>query len=161
MSKGLSGLFSGTRGEYAAGSANFMDPQHNFLRFISKRKDVDANGFYDVIGHGTPDSILVFHNGKEIEVSHRVLSRLLRQDPGYKGGPVRLLSCSTGSNAGKFAQDLANKLGVPVKAPTELLWAFGDGTYRVAKGLNGTNQLPDLSQKGRFKTFYPKKGKKQ
>lgn len=160
MSKGLSGLFTGTKGSRAAaGSSSFMFPDEDFTRYIQNRKDVDANGFYDVVAHGKPDSVLVVHNGKSIEVSHRVLSGLLEHDEYYKGGAVRLLSCSTGSDAGQFAQNLANKLGVPVKAPTDLLWAWPSGAYKVAKGLNGLTDKPDFTKPGRFKTFYPRKAK--
>lgn len=101
MSKGISGPFSGAKGSRAAvGSSNLMFPDEEFTRYIQDRKDVDANGFYDVVAYGMPDSILVVHNGKSIEVSHRVLSGLLEHDDRYRGGAVRLLSCSTGSDAG-------------------------------------------------------------
>ncbi|MGI6217875.1 MAG: hypothetical protein ACOYIK_09730 [Coriobacteriales bacterium] len=53
MSKGVSGLFRGTAGDRAAaGSAILMGPSENFRIYISKCKDVDANGFYDVVAHG-------------------------------------------------------------------------------------------------------------
>jgi hypothetical protein len=72
-----------------------------------------------------------------------------------------LLSCLTGSDAGQFAQDLANKLGVPVKAPTDLLWAEPNGNYYVAgKKSVGGSERPDKSKLGKFKTFYPKKVKR-
>lgn len=161
MSKGLSGLFSGTRGQRAAaGSANYMASSDDFRNFISKRKDIDVNGFYDVVAHGDSDSIRVFHNGKELEITHRVLANLLKRDPNYKSGAIRLLSCNTGSDAGQFAQNLANKLGVPVKAPTDLLWTLDNGVYFVAKGLNGSIKKPDMTKRGRFKTFYPRKENK-
>lgn len=160
MSKGLSGLFSGTAGDRAAaGSANLMSPEDNFLRYIRKRKDVDANGYYDVIAHGTPNTIIVAHNGRNVEVSHRVLANLLKHDQSYKGGSIRLLSCSTGSKTGQFAQNLANKLGAPVKAPTDLLWAYENGSYRVAPRRHGSSNKPDSKKSGSFKTFYPRKGK--
>lgn len=86
MSKGISGLFSDTKGSRAAASSsNFMFPDEEFTRYIQNRKDVDANGFYDVVAHGMPDNILVVHNGKSIEVSHRVLSGLLEHDDRYGG----------------------------------------------------------------------------
>lgn len=86
MSKGISGLFSDTKGSrVAASSSNFMFPDEEFTRYIQNRKDVDANGFYDVVAHGMPDNILVVHNGKSIEVSHRVLSGLLEHDDRYGG----------------------------------------------------------------------------
>lgn len=161
MSKGLSGLFSGTRGQRAAaGSANYTDPDDEFGRNIKKRRDVDPGGFFDVIAHGSPSSIKIYHNGKELYISHRTLSNILKHDPNYKGGAIRLLSCNTGSDAGQFAQNLANKLGIPVKAPTEIIWAWPNGAHFIAKGLNGSITDPDYTKRGHFKTFYPQKGKK-
>ena len=51
-----------------------------------------------------------------------------------KGQPIRMLSCDTGKGAGSFAQNLANKMGVPVEAPTELVWAYPNGQKFVAAG---------------------------
>ncbi|SCY34021.1 protein of unknown function [Lachnospiraceae bacterium XPB1003] len=61
-----------------------------------------------------------------------------------------------------FAQGLADKLEVPIKAPTEYLWATPLGSYFVRKGKMVDNELvPDfLSDKGTFKIFYPKGGKR-
>lgn len=159
MSKGLSGLYAGTKGNQAAiGSTIFMTTNEVFVANINKRADVDTNGFYDIIAHSSPNSVKIVSNGRAFEVSHRVLARLLKSDKNYKGGNIRLLSCNTGNEAGQFAQNLANKLGVLVKAPTQLLWAWPNGRYCVAKGRNGNTITPDLTQKGYFKTFYPGKG---
>lgn len=161
MSKGSSGHFIGTRGYHAAaGSAIFMSPDDDFIPYISSRRDVDANGFYDVIAHGTPNYIEVMHNSQVLRVSHRTLAQMLKHNTRYRGEAVRLLSCSTGSAAGKFAQNLANKLGVPVKAPTDILWAQPNGVYYVAgqKIVQGT-RYPDFAKPGKFKTFYPRKEK--
>lgn len=49
---------------------------------------------------------------------------MIKQNPQYKKGQtIRLLSCSTGSISNGFAQRLANKLGVKVEAPVDVLWA--------------------------------------
>lgn len=161
MSKGLSGLFAGTAGaRAAAGSSLLMNPSDDFVRNIAHRRDVDANGYYDVVAHGSTDSILVYHNGKNVRVSHRVLANILKHDRKYNGKPIRLLSCSTGGDAGQFAQNLANKLGVPVKAPTDILWAWPQGTYKVAGKIKvGGIEQPDGSRPGRFVTFYPRSKK--
>ena len=161
MSKGLSGLFRGTMGsKAAAGSSMLMNPSDDFVRNIANRRDVDANGYYDVVAHGSPDSILVYHKGANVRVTHRVLARILRHDEKYNGQAIRLLSCSTGSSTGHFAQDLANNLGVPVKAPTDILWAWPQGGYRVAgKKRVGDIDLPDTSKPGKFTSFYPRRRK--
>jgi len=162
MGSGRSGLYSGTRGSQAVpGSADFMPPGELFSQYIRNRKDIDVNGYYDVVAHGTPGKILVEHNGVQIEVDHRVAARLLKNDSHYRGDAIRLLSCNTGKVTSGFAQNLANKLNRPVKAPTDYLWARPDGSYFVAAGkkVNGI-LVPDMSRRGRFKTYYPRRKKK-
>lgn len=157
MGSGKKGLYSGayTGGVYP-GSANYMKADDPFRKFIQKRKDVDANGYYDIIAHGTPNSITIEHNGISIEINHRTAARLFQAKKDYKGGAIRLLSCNTGKVSAGFAQNLANKLNRPVKAPTDYLWVRPNGTYFVAgaKKVNGI-LIPDYSKPGRFKTYHP------
>lgn len=162
MSKSISGLFKGTKGaKYAAGSSYFMDDADQFSINIKNRKDVDANGFFDVIAHGTPVSIEISHNGSKIQIDHRVAARLIKNDKSYNGQGIRLLSCSTGQLTDGFAQNLANKLNVTVSAPSDILWAGPSGRHFVAgsKIVNGKAEA-DLGKPGEFITFYPKRRKK-
>lgn len=162
MGSGRSGLYKGTYGSrLAAGSAKLMNPTDDFNEYIAKRKDIDSNGYYDVIAHGTPLSIEIYHNGENIEINHRTLSKILKQNKEYKGGAIRLLSCNTGELTAGFAQNLANKLNVPVKAPSKILWADENGKYFVAgsKVINGSSTA-NLKDKGKFITFYPNRRKK-
>ena len=161
MSKGYSGLFSGTKGSRVAfGSTDYMEPTDNFSKFIKRRIDIDANGFYDIIAHGNATSIEIQHNSKTETINHRVAARLFKQDRQYQGQAIRLLSCSTGKLDTGFAQNLANKLNVPVQAPTDILWAKPSGRYYVTAGkiING-KLVEDFSKPGGFKTFYPQRRK--
>ena len=163
MSKGSSGLFHGTRGDRAfPGSTDYMRPGDRFSQYIRRRPDVDTNGFYDVIAHGSPTSILIQHNGVTFEIDHRIAARLLSQDKNYHGGAIRLLSCSTGKLDSGFAQNLANKLNVPVQAPTDILWASPSGKHYVAAGTVVKGKLvEDRSKMGSMKTFYPQRRMKK
>lgn len=76
-----------------------------------------ANGMFDVIGHGSPHDIA----GR----SPSEIADLIGEVSG--GQDVRLLSCWTGSPAGDFAQELSNRLGVRVMAPTTEIAASGSG----------------------------------
>ena len=157
MSKGYSGLFSGTLGFLAtSGSYDYMLPNDPFSKYIKLRKDIDTKGFYDIIAHGSNDSIFIVNNGKYIAINHRLLAKLLKKDKQSKGKAIRLLSCNTGKITSGFAQNLANKLNVPVKAPTDYLWVLPNGNYFVAGGkiVNGI-LIADTTKKGKFKTFYP------
>ena len=114
-------------------------------------------GYTDVAVHGAPDHISVYRkiNGEEVEIplTHRNLAKFLKSDKGYIKGKVRLLSCNTGNSAGTFAQDLANKMGVKVMAPSDTLHIWPDG--RMVIGPN-----PYVNS-GKWLIFSPKKkGKK-
>lgn len=140
-------------GKYSAGDATFMDADDAFVSNISRRTDVDANGYFDVIAHGTPNGIQITHNGQQMIVNHRTAARLIQNSDGYNGQSIRLLSCNTGALDNGFAQNLANKLNVEVYAPTNYLWSTPNGNYFVA-GMN-TLRLPDMNNRGKFKLFSP------
>ena len=93
---------------------------------------------------------------------YRIAAKLFKQDKQYKGQAIRLLSCSTGKLDNGFAQNLANKLNVPVQAPTDILWATPKGKYYVTAGktING-RLVEDRSVPGTFRTFYPQRRKKK
>lgn len=99
------------------GSATFggMDAAtKNMIRF-SERNPME--GYYDVIGHGSPSSL-----------SGMSADELAAKIASSSGGQnIRLLSCQTGCPSGTFAQDLANRLGVRVMAPTTDIGASGSG----------------------------------
>ena len=160
MGAGFHGGFGNTYGA-AFGSTDYMKPNDNFSRFIKNRPDVDVDGFYDIIAHGNEYTIEVQHNGKSIQINHRTAAKLFLKDNRYKKQGIRLLSCSTGKIDNGFAQNLANKLGVPVKAPTDILWVKPSGKYYVKSGkvING-HLYEDGSKPGRFKIFYPNRRKK-
>ena len=140
-------------GRYSVGDATFMDANDAFVSNISRRTDVDANGYFDVIAHGTPNGIQITHNGKHMIVDHRTAARLIQNSAGYNGQAIRLLSCNTGALDNGFAQNLANKLNVEVYAPTNFLWSTPNGNYFVA-GMNNS-RLPDMNDVGTFKLFSP------
>jgi hypothetical protein len=137
----------------APGSINFMRNDDNFYQWVSKRKLIDKNGYYDVVAHGNNKVIEVQTHRGPMAVNHRIAARLIQQNPEYKDQNIRLLSCSTGKTDNGFAQNLANKLGVKVKAPTDILWVNENGHMDVAaKGINGK---ADLTKRGMFRVFNP------
>ncbi len=137
---------------YAVGDATFMKADDAFSKNIAKRADVDANGYYDVVAHGTPNGIQITHNGKEMIVDSRTAAKLIQNSDGYNGQNIRLLSCNTGSLDNGFAQNLSNKLNVEVSAPNNYLWATSNGNYFVAGMTNGS---PNYSDMGTFVSFKP------
>lgn len=129
--------------------SNFMAPGEQFAANASKTEPLD--GYHDVISHGspvdfgqTPDAWL---NGRNFD--HRAVARLLAKDPNYTGGPVRLIACNTGGDGATAAQNLANKLGTEVLAPTDKVWAFRTGRLVVGPDWNAPT--------GGWTSFFPKR----
>ena len=129
--KGKSSLFN-YHPKYASGDMTFRSGRKEFFDYVSRRKDVDVGGVLDVVAHGSPNSVQISHNGKDIEINSRILAKMIKKNPQFKGKGVRLLSCNTGSSPRGFAQNLANKLGVPVSAPNKLFWSDSKGRHMVA-----------------------------
>lgn len=157
--KANSGYFTGTRGRPYSGDAKLMGEKEPFLKYIARRKDIDVNGYYDVIAHGSSTYVQIENAGKIHDVNWRITAKIIKNSKWHKGQAIRLLSCNTGAISNGFAQNLANKLGVPVSAPTDYLFVYENGHYFV-EGSNDGGKTPN-GKKGSFKTFYPKGGSKR
>ncbi len=98
---------------------------------ILKPKD----GYTDIVIHGDPNgnSAMYLHNGKWVNIDQRMLATMFKHSKDYSKGPVRLVSCYTGAKSASFAQNLANKLGVKVIAPSDKLWILGNGRTSIGK----------------------------
>ena len=90
MSKGYSGLFSGTKGDryslsdLAAAEIIIRSPgeyenDYRMFDYIAKRKDIDPNGIIDVVAHGTPTDISVLTQNGVKEIDFRTLSHMIGQ----------------------------------------------------------------------------------
>lgn len=161
---GNNGANSAGAGEAVPGPVNLMGNSDQFFKNASKRPDVYPNGMVDVIAHGSSQNIEVMTANGPVTVDHRVAGRIIENSPGYTTGqPIRLLSCDTGARDAGFAQNLSNKLGVPVQAPTELVWAYGDGRMVVAPRTSSNPNsplfnVPDLSDPGKARSGYLHQG---
>lgn len=159
MGSGRYGGFGNTKGSFVPGDASFMGDSEVFLQYIKRRKDVDPGGKFDLIAHGTTNSMEIQHGSKKVRINSRTAAKLIKQMPDYhKGQPIRLLSCNTGASSASFAQNLANKLNVSVWAPSNYLWVNPNGTHFIA-GKN-ENGFPDYSNKGKFIEYKPGGNKK-
>lgn len=152
--KGKSSLFSSKK-RPASGDVSFRSGPVEFFDYIERRKDIDPNGYIDIVAHGTSHSIQIKHNGRDIDIGWRELANLIKHNKTLKNKPVRLLSCNTGSDPNGFAQNLANKLGVKVVAPNKVLWCWPNGSHMVASRKIGDLNRPNLKDKGEFVTFAP------
>lgn len=94
--------------------------------------------YFDVAMHGTPDA--VGFGTAATNMSPRLLASVIRHSDGWNGQKIRLLSCSTGKQLGDdycFAEELANALGVEVKAPNDVLFISPSGDMYVGEDKDG------------------------
>lgn len=128
--------------------------------YMPKVKPID--GVFDLAIHGHTHSVGVqVHSGaahlakNHRLFNHREIAKIIRLNNWRPGQPIRLLSCLTGKEGDGFAQNLSNKLGVPVLAPTDVLWVYPNGATRVASfASDGVTMNPQAS--GKFKWFHPR-----
>ncbi len=134
-----------------------MDSQDKAGIYASRRNDIDPNGMLDVTGHGNSNLV----KWGKIPVDAKRAAEIIKRDPQYRGQPIRLLSCSTGSRPDGFAQQLANQLGVTVLAPNDFLWPYPDGRFTIGPGEwvdypNGIRKFePRYPHNGKFVPFNP------
>lgn len=127
----------------------------NDMLYINSKNIKQLKGYEDIVCHGDRYS-LVFKdmNGDESNVSAKEFVDILKQNPDYKGGNIRLIACEVGAGEGIVPQYIANELGVKVLAPTEVVNVFPNGDMCVA------NDIQDALQKnetGEWKMFVPKR----
>lgn len=108
--------------------------------------------FFDVAMHGSPTA--VGYGTKEPNMSPRLLASVIRHMDGWNKQNIRLLSCSTGKKIGEeycFAEELANALGVIVKAPNDEVFITKSGIIYVGKHKEGKLDPFYPNQRGRRK----------
>lgn len=133
---------------------SLMDENDRFYRYARELEPLP--GHYDVIAHGTPNSISMdTTDGRPM--TPRELANLIRHRADYEPGtPVRLLSCNTGHLDGNFASRLARCLNAPVVAPDGYLYINASGELGVDRALRRTlhpSRVPDLPNT--FHRFHP------
>ncbi|MEU8026232.1 hypothetical protein AB0B88_28905 [Micromonospora haikouensis] len=111
---------------------------------------------YVIFAHGTPHELdLGGGRGR----SPADVARLIRDDPGWQGRPILLMSCHTAADADTgFAAALARLLDVPVTAPTGTAWSTPDGSALVAGTVLDAEGRPRPAQPGPddgWRTFTP------
>ena len=131
MGAGYHGGFGSTHGAVAAAPTYVGRGEGENLKYAAEKIKPEP-GYTDVVVHGGKNDVSILHNNEWVKLDHRRLTNLLKHDKEYnKTKSIRLISCSTGAHDGSFAQNLANKLGVPVKAPTDTLWVHPSGKMTI------------------------------
>ena len=99
--------------------------------------------WYDIKAHGSSDSVKIFDS----VVDSAELARIITLRSDYHGQKIRLLCCDTGKevNGTCVAKELSRLLGVKVKAPTEMIFASNDGSFKIMS--------EDYSRIGKMEVF--------
>ena len=151
MGAGRCGLFTKTYGSsrYSFSlSSIFVGNGHGSNLKLVASKIKEEPGFSDVVIHGNPYYVAYYRNNERIDLNQRSLSKMIKKDSGYKKGTaIRLVSCSTGKEINGFAQNLANKMGVVVKAPSDTLWVLPTGKMIIGE--------TPMRNTGKWITYYP------
>lgn len=108
--------------------------------------------YFDVAMHGSQTA--VGFGSEETNMSPRLLASVIRHSNGWDGQKIRLLSCNTGKrieNDYCFAEELANALGVKVKAPTDVLYIPPNGEMYVGDSGEGYFETYKPNERGRVK----------
>lgn len=119
--------------------------------YLKKVKPID--GYEDISIHGDWSGFSINDsNGNEIKsYTPKEFAEILKEDPNYHGGNVRLLSCETGSKGVVAVQQLADALNVDVLAPTDVLFIDFNGKMTIG---------PDeYTNSGDWKLFKPRRVK--
>jgi hypothetical protein len=104
--------------------------------------------------HGNAESVNV--GGRSL-TAHDLASFLESDNSDWSGEPIRLFSCNTGRGEDPFAQKLADRLGVPVTAPTELAWSdIAGNSWSATKTKNAKGDwVSTWPPDGEWVTFNP------
>ncbi|MGV9980599.1 WXG100 family type VII secretion target [Micromonospora wenchangensis] len=126
----------------------------------NSEKVLPLDGHHDVVVHGTDKGYFlpgkVSAEGADMDgnpTSAVQIATAIRENPAYDGGPVRLVSCYSGSidpgviNGTPLGQQVADELGVTVIAPTKRV-----GTERWA----AEPEPPVIEAGGAWRTFDPR-----
>ena len=109
------------------------DPLSRYVQNVKPLKT-----YFDVAMHGSPSAVAF--GTAATNMSPRLLASIIRHSDGWNGQKIRLLSCSTGKQSGDaycFAEELANSLGVEVKAPNDTLYIYKSGRMHVGNQGSG------------------------
>lgn len=145
-------------------SRYYVNHDDRLYRNLQKVKPLE--GYEDIAVHGVAGAPRVAYetvNGQESEYTAKEFAEIIRNDPEYHGGRIRLLSCGSGSGKNCFAQQLADELNREVIAPTETLWVTEKGELFVSDNQVLAELWYDqgaldsgIKQTGEMKRFLPR-----
>lgn len=103
----------------------------------------DYGGYLDVAIHGDETSVQADFNGERVNLSFEEFAHLIETSPAWRERPIRLIACEVGR--GDYAQQLADRLGSVVYAPTDAIGPTAEGRFQIADGGRWRRFEPGLS----------------
>ena len=96
-------------------------------------------GYEDIVIHGDAHGFTIkdLDGIETTNYTPRQFAEVLKEDPNYKGGAIRLVSCEAGKGENCAAQLLANQMNVDVLAPSDIVKVDMDGNLSVGKRNDG------------------------
>ncbi|MDD4509131.1 MAG: minor capsid protein [Eubacteriaceae bacterium] len=88
------------------------------------------------------------------------LAKIIKSDYLFQNKPVKIYSCNAGAPNATAAQNLANALGVDVKAPVDYIALYSDGQFHVVSLDNNGKVLKKYKVDEQWKIFNHRKKKK-
>jgi hypothetical protein len=113
----------------AAKAAPTLSADQDLLAQFGPRVPTRSGGYFNVVTHSDANIAHILREGRWASVSHRSLAQFIQRSPGYTGGPVRLIGCNSGACTTGLAQNLSNKMGVEVLAPTGDVFIDSTGSF--------------------------------
>ncbi len=112
-------------------SSIFVNPNDRLSENAKKIKPLD--GYSDIVFHGSPTELVAYGiDGEEWVYGAKEAAEMIRNSHEFCGKPIRLIACQAGALKGGIAQQIADELGVPVLAPTEIVTVDIDGNMFVS-----------------------------
>lgn len=109
-------------------AGKYVNKSEQLYKNLQKVKPIE--GYEDVAIHGEPgESMVVYDTTSGITTKYTAgeFAEIIKVDPEYHGGNIRLLSCGAGSEESQFAKGLATAMNKEILAPTETLWVSDNG----------------------------------
>jgi hypothetical protein len=147
----LQGYFGDS--EVTRAGRSFYESSDQTMRSAAKAVPAEP-GQYTIDMHGNPSNVFVGNDA----LTPNDLADLLENDSNWNQQPIRLMACETGQDPQGFAQQLADRLGVAVKAPDQLGWSdtLGNVYSATASGRDRWgNLIPTRPPDGTWVTFQP------
>ena len=145
-------------------NGRFVNNKEKLFRYAEKI--VAEPGYTDFVSHGTPDGFIIYmHTDKDgyptddgVFYTPKEFAEMIKNSSSYHGGDIRLIACQTGRNDDGAAKQVADLLGVTIKAPTEIVNLNDKGEIF----LTDSDVLADLwmsevkvKQSGKWRIFKP------